>query len=130
MLDQINSPPLSTYSGRSLTECGCSFPIRCCKSWRKWATLTYGLPSRPKEKIAVLENTVDLSEKRYETAKAAYEVGRSSKLEYLSAQVDLNADRAALIAQEEAYQNAKIELNRIMGVKVDYDFEVSDAITF
>jgi len=35
-----------------------------------------------------------------------------------------------LIAQEEAYQNAKIELNRIMGVKVDYDFEVSDAITF
>lgn len=83
-----------------------------------------------KEKIAVLENTVDLSEKRYEIAKAAYEVGRSSKLEYLSAQVDLNADRAALIAQEEAYQNAKIELNRIMGVKVDYDFEVSDAITF
>lgn len=83
-----------------------------------------------KEKIAVLENTVDLSEKRYEIAKAAYEVGRSSKLEYLAAQVDLNADRAALIAQEEAYQNAKIELNRIMGVRVDYDFKVSDAIAF
>lgn len=83
-----------------------------------------------KEKISVLENTVDLSEKRHEIAKATYEVGRSSKLEYLSAQVDLNADRAALIAQEEAYQNAKIELNRIMGVKVDQDFGVSDAITF
>ena len=83
-----------------------------------------------KEKISVLENTVDLSEKRYEIAKATYEVGRSSKLEYLSAQVDLNADRAALIAQEEAYHNAKIELNRIMGVRVNYDFEVADAITF
>lgn len=83
-----------------------------------------------KEKITVLENTVDLSEKRHEIAKAAYEVGRGSKLEYLAAQVDLNADRAALIAQEEAFQNAKIELNRIMGVRVDYDFEVSDAITF
>ena len=83
-----------------------------------------------KEKIAVLENTVDLSEKRHEIAMATYEVGRSSKLEYLSAQVDLNADRAALIAQEEGYQNAKIELNRIMGIKVDYDFDVSDAITF
>lgn len=83
-----------------------------------------------KEKILVLENTVDLSEKRYEIAKATYEVGRSSKLEYLAAQVDLNADRAALIAQEEAFHNAKIELNRIMGVRVNYDFEVSDAITF
>lgn len=81
-----------------------------------------------KEKIAVLENTLELSEKRQEIAKAIYEVGRSSKLEYLTAQVDLNADMSALIDQEEAYHNAKVNLNRIMGIKIDTDFEVVNKI--
>lgn len=81
-----------------------------------------------KEKIAVLKNTLELSEKRQEIAKAIYEVGRSSKLEYLAAQVDLNADISALIDQEEAYHNAKVNLNRIMGIKVDTDFEVTSTI--
>ena len=81
-----------------------------------------------KEKVKVLENTLGLSEKRKEIAQAIFEVGRSSKLEYLAAQVDLNADVSELIDQKERYHNAKVNLNRIIGRAVDVEFEVVNAI--
>lgn len=81
-----------------------------------------------KGRIAVLKNTLELSEKRLEIAKAVYEVGRSSKLEFLSAQVDRNADQSELINQEELYYNAKVNLNNLIGRKVDIDFEVLNEI--
>lgn len=81
-----------------------------------------------KEKIKVLENTLGLSEKRKEIAQAVFEVGRSSKLEYLAAQVDLNADLSELIDQEERYYNAKLNLNRVIGRAVDTEFEVINTI--
>lgn len=81
-----------------------------------------------KEKVKVLENTLGLSEKRKEIAQAIFEVGRSSKLEYLAAQVDLNADVSELINQKERYHNAKVNLNKIIGRAVDVEFEVVNAI--
>lgn len=81
-----------------------------------------------RQKVAVLENTVGLSEKRMEIAEATYEVGRSSKLEYLSAQVDLNTDKSALISQKEEFRNAKINLNRILGRAVETAFEITAEI--
>lgn len=80
------------------------------------------------ERINVLKNTLELSEKRREIAKAIFEVGRSSKLEYLAAQVDYNADLSALVAQEELLFNAKVDLNRILGRDVESDFLVDDRI--
>lgn len=80
------------------------------------------------ERIDVLKNTLELSEKRLEIAKAVFEVGRSSKLEYLAAQVDYNTDISALVAQEELLYNAKVNLNRILGREADIDFLVEDAI--
>src|SRR5690554_102776 len=76
------------------------------------------------EKINVLKNTLELSEKRLEIAKAIFEVGRSSKLEFLAAQVDYNTDVSALVAQEELLYNAKVNLNRNLGREVDNDFLV------
>lgn len=81
-----------------------------------------------KERINVLKNTLELSEKRLEIARAVFEVGRSSKLEYLAAQVDYNTDVSALVAQEELLYNAKINLNRILGREVDIDFLVEEMI--
>lgn len=80
-------------------------------------------------RINVLKNTLELSEKRLEIAKSIFEVGRSSKLEYLAAQVDYNTDYSALVAQEELLYNAKIDLNRILGRDVDTDFATNDEIT-
>lgn len=81
-----------------------------------------------RKKIEVLENTLELSEKRLEIAKAIFEVGKSSKLEYLAAQVDLNSDISELIAQEELYYNAKVNLNRILGRNIETEFEVTSDI--
>ncbi len=80
------------------------------------------------ERINVLKNTLELSEKRREIAQAIFEVGRSSKLEYLAAQVDYNADVSALVAQEELLANAKVNLNRVLGRPADIDFQVDDLI--
>jgi outer membrane protein len=68
------------------------------------------------QQVQVWEGTLGLSEQRLRLAKDRYEVGRSSKQEYLSALVDYNADRAALLAQQEALLNARHSLNRLMGL--------------
>lgn len=80
------------------------------------------------ERLKVLTNSISLSEKRVEIAKNKYEVGKASKLEYLAAQVDNNTDKTLLLLEEELYQNAKIDLNRLMGRSLMADFVVDGGI--
>ncbi|HAA11624.1 MAG TPA: hypothetical protein DCE41_07955, partial [Cytophagales bacterium] len=65
--------------------------------------------------IEVLETNLALSRERVDLAQAQYEVGKSSKLEYLQAQVDYNTDSALWLAQQEAVQSASISLNVLLG---------------
>ena len=62
----------------------------------------------------VLQTTLALSRERVSLAQAQYQVGKASKLEYLQAQVDYNADSSQWLAQQELVQAAAIQLNQMM----------------
>lgn len=81
-----------------------------------------------KAQMDVFEESLELSEERVEIAKTKYEVGRVSKLEYLAAQVDYNEDKSALIRQREALYTAKVNLNNLINLPPDTDFEVPGQI--
>ncbi len=72
-------------------------------------------------KLNVLDTSIQLSLERLDFAKSIYEVGKASKLEYMSAQVDYNTDRSAFIRQKELLDNAKIDLNLLMSLDLDED---------
>ncbi|MFD3000704.1 TolC family protein [Pontibacter toksunensis] len=80
------------------------------------------------QKIEALQDAIAISEARVEIAEAQYEVGVSPKVEILRAQVDYNADRSELLLQQEALQNAKIDLNQLLGRDPNINFVVTDSI--
>ncbi|WP_299702644.1 TolC family protein [uncultured Pontibacter sp.] len=83
---------------------------------------------RQSKKIQAIQDAIGISEARVEIAQAQYEVGVSAKVEILRAQVDYNADRSELLIQQEALQNAKINLNQLLSRDPDIDFTVTDSI--
>lgn len=85
---------------------------------------------RQKQRLDNLKNAQDISNTRLELAKANYEVGTTSKSEYLAAQVDYNADQAAVVAQTQLLKNAKVNLNALMLRDFGTDFIVPDTIIF
>ena len=76
----------------------------------------------------VLEQTMLISEQRRTFAQSRYEVGKASKMEYLAAQVDYNADQSSLLRQRELLNNAKVDLNQLLGRAVDNNFKVENEI--
>ena len=63
----------------------------------------------------VLESAVELSEARLKIAQDNFELGRFSKTDLLSAQVDLNTDKSNLLNQGEILQQANVTLNQFLG---------------
>ncbi|MCC5921318.1 MAG: TolC family protein [Cyclobacteriaceae bacterium] len=82
------------------------------------------------ERLRVFEEALKNSEERKKIAENRYEIGSGSKLDFLAAQVDYNADRAALISQKEALQSAKIDLNELLTTSLDEDFDLKSKIEF
>ncbi len=80
------------------------------------------------EKVSAFTDALRISEQRLELAKAQYEVGAGSKLNYLAAQVDYNTDKSALIQQEQLLKNARFSLNELLSRDVAQNFLVSDTI--
>lgn len=86
---------------------------------------------RQQERVNALRDALDsISAERVRLARDRFEVGQGAKVDYLSAQVDYNTDKAALITQEQAMQNAKIALNALLARDRATDFVVTDTITF
>lgn len=57
---------------------------------------------------------LEISNDRLKLAKDRYDVGQGSKVDYYSAQVDYNEDKALLLAQEQSFLNTKISLNTLL----------------
>ncbi len=81
-----------------------------------------------KERLRVLEENLEVSLRRLEFAENRYRVGKSSKVDYLAAQVDYNSDRTGLIVQQQRIDNAKVDLNILMGRNVDTPMDVVRSI--
>jgi outer membrane protein len=85
---------------------------------------------REQERLKVIKNILDLSAERMEIALTKYELGRVSRLEYLAAQVDYNADTSSYIVQLERLNDAKIDMNMVMGMARETDYHVQSRIYF
>ncbi len=83
---------------------------------------------RQKALLVVIDSSMNISNVKLNIAKTKFEIGSSSKVEYLQAQVDKNADLSSYKKQQMAIENAKVNLNRLLARDVSLDFDVSDSI--
>lgn len=83
---------------------------------------------RQAQKIAAIKDAIEISEQRVTLTEEQVKVGVSAKVEVLRAQVDYNADRSELLQQQETLQNAKINLNQLLGREPSLNFTVIDSI--
>ncbi|WP_186753788.1 TolC family protein [Echinicola salinicaeni] len=80
------------------------------------------------ERNDLLKETLELSKQRLDIVKAQYELGGTSKREYLAAQVDYNTDMSQLVSQEQVIRNARINLNELLAIEADTQFAIKDSI--
>jgi outer membrane protein len=71
---------------------------------------------------------LEISNDRLKLAKDRYEVGQGSKVDYYSAQVDFNEDKALLLAQEQSFLNTKISFNALLVRAMQTEFKVLSVI--
>ncbi len=83
---------------------------------------------RQLQRLIAFRQALDISRERLELARATYEVGTRSKVDFLSAQVDYNTDSAALLSQQQALRNARIVLNTLLVRDPLAEFAVRDTI--
>ena len=81
-----------------------------------------------KQELSALDSTLVISKQRVDLAQNRFTIGKSSKLEVLNAQVDLNTDQTLLLRQIELYTNTKITLNQVLARDTQTEFEVEDAM--
>lgn len=80
------------------------------------------------QQLAAFDTIITISRVRVNTAQSRFEIGKSSRLEVLNAQVDFNTDTTNLIRQRTLYHNTRIQLNEQLARDVNTDFRVVDTI--
>lgn len=80
------------------------------------------------ERNKLLKETLGLSKQRLDIVKAQYELGGTSKREYLAAQVDYNTDMSQLVSQDQVIRNARINLNELLAIDAETEFTINDSI--
>jgi outer membrane protein TolC len=83
---------------------------------------------RQSKRVKNLKQGLEISNDRLKLSRDRYEVGQGSKVDFLSAQVDYNEDRAALIAQEQNLETSKITLNSLLVRGLQVDFQTNNSI--
>ena len=81
------------------------------------------------QQLVALDSTIVISEQRLKLANNRFAIGKTSKLEVLNAQVDLNTDLTLMLRQKEMIVNSKIRLNEILARDTKIDFRVIEEIT-
>lgn len=79
------------------------------------------------QRYQVLKETLQLSKARLNIAQAQYELGGAGKRDYLTAQVDYNADSSLLITQEQIIQNTRVNLNELLAIDPGVEFFLQDS---
>jgi outer membrane protein TolC len=83
---------------------------------------------RGRLQLRVIEEQITLSEDRYRLAKYRFEIGVGVKPDMLQAQIDVNAQRGAQLAQLALIDQQVQNLNRLMNIAPDRRYTVSDTI--
>ena len=77
-----------------------------------------------------LQETLEISKLRYERIQHQNDYGQTTKLELLKAEVDVNNDSINYINTRQEFRNSKRNLNIILGVQIEEDFEVETEVEF
>ncbi len=85
---------------------------------------------RQKQLLKAIEEQMSVNEERLKIAEQKLSVGLGAKPELLQAKVDLNAQKAARMQQLTAIAQLKEQLNQLMNVKLESQYEVTDVIVF
>jgi len=83
---------------------------------------------RQKQQLRALDTLMTINEERVKLADKKLSVGLGSKPELLQARVDLNAQRAARMLQETLISQLREQLNQLMALPVQTEYDVSDSI--
>ena len=92
--------------------------------------VTYYSIIQNKNRLKVLQDAINFSNKRKELIMRKFQIGSASELAYLQSLTDLNADSTSFLRQQVTLKNAKADLNYLLVADAAYDYEVSDTITF
>jgi len=80
-------------------------------------------------RLANLQYAVSLSKERLRIVEASYTIGSFSRLDFLQARVDFNADSSNLTKQYELLYTSRVTLNRLMAVEdVAQEISVADSL--
>jgi len=91
---------------------------------------TYYNIVRQKQQVTAIEEQMKLNETRAELAEKKLSVGLGAKPELLQAKVDLNAQKSAKLTQLTLIEQLKDQLNQLMAMAKDANYEVADSIPF
>ena len=91
---------------------------------------TYLMIEYQKKRITTIQDAIGISKERIDLAKLRKEVGTASDIDVLQAEVDINADSAAMINQLLVLRNLKVRLSNLMVSDPDIDFETTDVQSF
>ena len=80
------------------------------------------------ENYNIIKELLDISKERYNRIKVQNEFGNASKLDLLSAEINLNNDSINLMNIEFELQIAKNQLNQTLNRDLDYDFLVENKV--
>ena len=83
---------------------------------------------RQKQQLKAVEEQMQLSNERVTLAQRRLEIGVGAKPDVLQSQVDLNAQKAAQLAQQTLIAQLKEQLNQLMNVALQTGYEVLDTI--
>lgn len=85
---------------------------------------------RLSEEKEILKNSLDISKRRYERRLLEFEYGQTNNLEVLNAEVDVNSDSINLLNTSKKLFNARSDLNLIMNVDLESEFNINTNIDF
>ena len=85
---------------------------------------------RLSEEKEILKNSLDISKRRYERRLLEFEYGQTNNLEVLNAEVDVNSDSINLLNTSKKLFNARSDLNLIMNVDLEREFNINTNIDF
>ena len=89
---------------------------------------TYYNIVRQKQQLKAVEEQMSLSQERVKLAQYKLDIGVGTKPDVLQGKLDLNAQKAAQLLQQNLIAKLKEELNQLMNVQQSTLYEVSDSI--
>jgi len=83
---------------------------------------------RQKQQLKATKEQMSVNEERVKLAQYKLDIGVGTKPDVLQSQVDLNAQKAAILTQETLIVQLKEQLNQLMGPGISTHYDVSDSI--